>query len=182
MVVEALAVAGLLTGAFSTYMNYQAGQQRAAAARQNAQANRLQANELLRQTRIEEERRRLQGRRFLDDQRGMMRASEMLTQANINILSETVELMELDILRMRRDARFAAGQIRQGAMEFDRASQSILKAAKWDAATGAAGIAAQSGSLLYDAGVFTRKPSTGIKMSEPEVLPAMLGTRLENKA
>ena len=104
------------------------GNAQARAAEQNAEANRLQAQELLRNARLEEERRRLDGGRMLSQQIAQVSGrSNLVGTARMQLLNETVSLMERDILDLRRDARFASDQIEKGALEFQQMSRDIRR-------------------------------------------------------
>ena len=124
-----LAGAAIAGTGLQIYGQAKEADERKEAAEQQAQANRLQARELMRQQSVEEVGRKLEKRDQLDAlSRSVAGGVAARSGSALRARNEVVEMAEWDILESRRNARFMADQVRQGAMEMEQAADRISRA------------------------------------------------------
>lgn len=154
----ALAVA---SGAVAAYASIQESEARAEQARREASLKRLQAEETLARMEINTDLMKRQGKRLEGSQVAQFGAFNVsIGAAGYGLLSETQRTVQEQIDLMRRDARFRAEMLRQGAKSSDVLAQDITNAGYWNA----------FGSLL---GAGSRAAAVSGGTSKPATYPSI---------
>jgi hypothetical protein len=144
----AVLVAGV---GIQAYSQYQEGQARAKAARQQAKLNKAQAREMLDRMVIEEKNILQQGEEFKASQTAAYAAGgvELGTGATLLALEDTNSKIAKKIVDMKRDVNFRASQIQKGA------SYDMSLASSYETA----GTLGAAGTLLAGAGSYYKNKS-----------------------